>query len=160
MKYIFNKLIVGSLLGLFGLVAFFTTTHATNDLLNKAFDEAKKYDYIINPGNDKEAVGGQVFNPTVDVNLLGEDGKPKITTELKEPYYIRITKLILRVMIAISVSIIIFAGISYALAFGDGAKQKKAQNMVLYALLGVLLGLGALAIIQLTLTITKSTLSI
>lgn len=160
MKYSISKIIIGSLLGLFSLLAFFSITYANNDLLNKAFDEAKKYDYIINPGNDKEAVGGQVFNPTVDVNILGEDGKPKITTDIKEPYYIRITKLILRVMIAISVSIIIFAGISYALAFGDSNKQKKAQNMVIYALLGVLLGLGALAIIQLTLTITKSTLSI
>lgn len=238
MKYNFTQLIVGSLLGLLSLLAFFSTstTHANNDLLNKAFDEAKKYDYIINPGNDKEAVGGQVFNPTVDISLNDNFGKgcfiggkedsvdlrrryceeklwfdwnveispgngaglgkgcfekpadggkyikknisqddlraycendlkwdyniTAIGIELKEPYYIRITKLILRVMIAISVSIIIFAGISYALAFGDPNKQKKAQDMVMYALLGVLLALGALAIIQLTLTLTKSTLSL
>jgi hypothetical protein len=162
MKYYFHKLIIWSLIGIFGLLAFFSTTHAVNDLLNKAFDEAKKYDYIINPGNTKEAVGWQVFNPTVDINILsgGKLNDKDNIINIKEPYYIRITKLILRVMIAISVSIIIFAWISYALAFGEGAKQKKAQDMVIYALLGVLLGLWALAIIQLTLTITKSTLSI
>jgi hypothetical protein len=75
MKYNFTQLIVGSLLGLFSLLAFFSITYANNDLLNKAFDEAKKYDYIINPGNDKEAVGGQVFNPTVDISLNDNFGK-------------------------------------------------------------------------------------
>gem|GEM_PF-6490913 len=30
-----------------------TYTYANNDLLNQAFDESKRYDTVINPGNDK-----------------------------------------------------------------------------------------------------------
>lgn len=43
-------------------------TYSNNDLLNQAYKEAKTYDYIINPGNDKDAVGGQVFNPSLEPN--------------------------------------------------------------------------------------------
>lgn len=43
-----------------GLFLTFSPLHfivfANNDLLNQAFDEAKRYDYIINPGNTKDAV--------------------------------------------------------------------------------------------------------
>jgi hypothetical protein len=108
----------------------------------------------VNPGNDKNAVGAQVFNPTANVNLTWPDK----WFNTSEPYLIRLTKLILRITIAISVSIIIFAGISYILAFGDAAKQKKAQNIVIYALGGIFIWLSSLAIVELALSITKSSL--
>jgi hypothetical protein len=65
----FKKLILGFFLYLPLLVTSITPTFANNDLLNQAYDEAKRYDYIVNPGNDKNAVGAQVFNPTANVNL-------------------------------------------------------------------------------------------
>jgi high-affinity K+ transport system ATPase subunit B len=61
-------------------------------------------------------------------------------------------------MIAISVSIIIYGGISYSLSFGDEKKQLAARNVVIYALTGILIGLASLAIIELVLSITKSSL--
>lgn len=122
---------------------------ASNDLLNQAYDEAKKYDYVVNPGNDKNAVWWQVFNDTKVINIWSKDEK-------KEPYLIRLTKLILRVMIALSVSIIIYGGISYSLSFGDTKKQEKARNIVIYALAGIFIWLASLAIIELVLSITKS----
>lgn len=129
-----------------------TTVYANNDLLNQAFDESKRYDTVINPGNDKWAVWWQVFNKTLDVNIGGWG------TQLKEPYLIRFTKLILRTTIALSVPIIIWAGIMYATAFGDAGKQKKARSTAIYALLGILLALSSLAIIQLVLSITRSSI--
>lgn len=203
-------------------------TYSNNDLLNQAYKEAKTYDYIINPGNDKDAVGGQVFNPSLEPNAnlwqgcfrgtdQADDFKEKFCQEslgfdwnvqagngngawiwchkpnwdyvnlranwsyeaqmreycetslwwdrdisaliLKEPYLIRLTKLILRITIALSVSIIIFAWIKYVIAFGEAADQKKAQNIALYALSWILIGLLSLALIELVLSITKSSLS-
>ncbi len=140
----------------FFIISFFAILniaplYANNDLLNQAFDEAKTYDTVINPGNDKDAVGWQVFNKTLEVNIGG-------TTEFKEPYLIRFTKLILRITIAISVPIIIWAGIMYATAFWEPNKQKKAQNIVIYALAGIFLALSSLAIVQLVLSITRNSL--
>ncbi|MFA7284238.1 MAG: hypothetical protein WC004_00250 [Candidatus Absconditabacterales bacterium] len=129
-----------------------TYTYANNDLLNQAFDESKRYDTVINPGNDKGAVGGQVFTKTLEVNIGGGG------TERKEPYLVRFTKLILRVTIALAVPIIIRAGIMYATAFGDPGKQKKARSTAIYALLGILLALSSLAIIQLVLSVTRSSI--
>ncbi len=140
------------------------SVYANNDLLNQAFEEAKRFDVVVNPGNDKNAVWGQVFNETkevnVKINLKGnlKDAFDKTTSTTKEPYLIRLTKLILRVMIAISVSIIIYGGISYSLSFGDEKKQLAARNIVIYALTGILIGLASLAIIELVLSITKSSL--
>lgn len=126
----------------------------TNDLLNQAFDQAKTYDYVVNPGNDKDSVGSQIFNPTTDVTIFG----PNAGLNTKEPYLIRLTKLILRITIAISVSIILFAGISYITAFGDTGKQKKAQTMIIYALWWIFIWLASLAIVELALSITKSSI--
>lgn len=141
-----------------GLFLTFSPLHfivfANNDLLNQAFDEAKRYDYIINPGNTKDAVWAQVFNPSVDITLLGSNQ----WVDVKEPYLVRLTKLILRITIALSVSIIIFAGIQYMLSLGDEAKRKKAQNTAIYAALGILIWLGSLAIVELVLSITKSSI--
>lgn len=150
----FKKLILGFFLYLPLLLTTVIPTFANNDLLNQAYDEAKRYDYVVNPGNDKNAVWAQVFNPTTNINLVW----PNAWVNTSEPYLIRLTKLILRITIAISVSIIIFAGISYILAFGDAGKQKKAQNIIIYALGGIFIWLSSLAIVELTLSITKSSL--
>ena len=130
-----------------------------NDLLNQVFDESKRYDTVINPGNSKDAVGWQVFNKTtqVDINLVGW-GKV-IQSQSQEPYLVRLTKLILRISIAAAVPIIIWSGIMYMTAFGDANKQKKAQNIAIYALLWIFLGLSSLAIIELVLSITKNSLA-
>lgn len=141
---------------LWGFLFLHSNSFANNDLLNQAFDEAKRYDTIVNPWNDKNAVWWQVFNKTTEIELA--NGKIESTT--KEPYLIRFTKLILRVMIGISVSIIIFWGISHILAFGDANKQKKARSIIIYALLGILIGLASLGIVQLILSITKSSINI
>lgn len=247
-----KKLILGFFLYLPLLVTSIVPAFANNDLLNQAYDEAKRYDYIVNPGNDKKAVGAQLFNSSVNVSLTdnlwrwcfkwpewkkeivdikslycksiwwfavtkrwcyqlktGEPNNTKkndclfpllirhdtkddqcliptdsnftnidtdkdlkpfcaslwydynvaaVQVSTSEPYLVRLTKLILRITIAISVSIIIFAGISYILAFGDAAKQKKAQNIVIYALGGIFIWLSSLAIVELALSITKSSL--
>lgn len=149
-------MILGFSFSLILIPSFSLPLFATNDLLNQAYDEAKRYDYVINPGNDKNTVWKQIFNPTADITLFG----PNAGADVKEPYLIRLTKLILRITIAISVSIVIFAGISYILAFGDAWKQKKAQNIVIYALWGIFIGLASLAIVELALSITKSSLKI
>ncbi len=76
----------------------------------------------------------------------------------EQPYIIRITKLIIRVWVALSVGIVIIWGIMYIVAFGDEGKQKKARNIVIYALVWLLISLWALAIVQLATTITKNSL--
>ena len=244
-------MILGFFLWLSVTISLWIYTHANNDLLNQAFDEAKRYDYILNPGNDKKAVGSQLFNSSININFTDNFWKwcfrwPKGKEELvdikslycksiwwfaitkrwcfeknsgkfissfkkncssplyiwhesnndqclmgnltfrdinvdkdlkpycqslwydydipaiqiwaNEPYLIRFTKLILRITIAISISIILFAGISYILAFGDAAKQKKAINIIIYALGGIFIWLSSLAIVELALSITKSSL--
>lgn len=129
----------------------------SNDLLNQVFDESKRYDTIINPGNSKDAVWWQVFNKTTEVSVNFDGGKV-IQSQSQEPYLIRLTKLILRISIAAAVPIIIRSGIMYITAFGDPAKQKKAQNIAIYALMGIFLSLSSLAIIELVLSITKNSL--
>ncbi len=65
----FKKSILGLFLYLPLLVISIAPTFANNDLLNQAFDEAKRYDYIVNPGNDKDAAAAQIFNSSINVSF-------------------------------------------------------------------------------------------
>lgn len=121
------------------------------DLLQQAFEAARNNDYVVGKWNTPVTVGWEIFNNTWAIG--GKDG-----SSLEEPYIIRITKLIIRITVALSVSIVIIWGIMYIVAFGDEGKQKKARNVIIYALIWVLIALSALAVVQLTTTITKNSL--
>lgn len=126
------------------------------DLLQQAFEAARSQDYVVWKWNDPKTVWWEIFNTTWNINI---DRDP--TTEFwtrEEPYIVRISKLIIRVAVALSVSIVIVWGIMYIVAFGDDGKQKKARRVLMYALIWLLVSLGALAIVQLATTITRNSL--
>lgn len=130
-----------------------TYANTNYDLLQQAFEAARGADYVVWKWNDPKSVAGELFNRTWQINI-GKNSDSKTV----EPYVIRITKLIIRVGVALSVSIIILWGILYIVAFGDEGKQKKARTMIIYALVWLLISLAALAIVQLATTITRNSL--
>ena len=52
----------------------------------------------------------------------------------------------------VSVAMIVLGGISYATSQGDAAKAKKAQNTIIYSVVGLLISLLAFAIVNFVLT--------
>lgn len=52
----------------------------------------------------------------------------------------------------VAVAMIVLGGISYATSQGDAAKAKKAQNTIIYSVVGLLISLLAFAIVNFVLT--------
>lgn len=59
----------------------------------------------------------------------------------------QIISVVLGVLGAIAVLIIVIAGIQYALSSGDSQKISKAKNTIIYALIGLVIAIGASAIV-------------
>ena len=73
---------------------------------------------MINIGNDKQAVGNEVLrsSTTIGVDLTSTDPLD-VTTQ--EPLIVRLTKFLLRITIALAVTMVIYTGIRYIWAAGS-----------------------------------------
>ena len=159
------------------------------DLLEKAFDGAKDYEYVVNMGNTKEAVGMGILNKWYQLNvntkkkcyqIIGNNNvlKPMYTNESTcigagysrklivfdgestQPLLVRIVKFLLRWTMILAIPMIMVAWILYMLAAGEEAKQKKAKTMIINVIAGILLALMSLSIVYLVLTVTKNSIAL
>jgi len=86
-----------------------------SDFLEQVFSPSKSQQQVINLWNDKTAVGREVLNPSMNVDIeLWQN--PDIDVSTREPLLVRFTKFLLRLTIVLSVTMIIYTGIRYILA--------------------------------------------
>ena len=107
--------------------------------------------------NDKNADGTNKYNWPADEDkkpkniaqcnvIPDEDGKDVMSTVAT------VINVIVGVVGIVSVAMIVLGGISYATSQGDAAKAKKAQNTIIYSVVGLLISLLAFAIVNFVLT--------
>lgn len=129
-----------------------------SDFLEQVFSPSKSQQQVINLWNDKTAVGREVLNPSMNVDIqLWQD--PGIDVSTREPLLVRFTKFLLRLTIVLSVTMIIYTGIRYILAAGEEEWAKNARQNLVYIILGILLALMSYGIIILIESVGFSTLS-
>lgn len=145
-----KKVIITALLSFFA--SFFVLTQwmsvASADLLDDAVEPSKEQGQMIDIGNNATAVGNFFFK-----SMITADG-------LEQPLYIRIVKTILRATLVIAVTMGLLIGVRYILAQDDEKQQKTLQWYLVNIAIGILIALSALAIVELILSLTRSTLSI
>jgi hypothetical protein len=84
------------------------TAWLQNDILDTAFQPSKNLDQVINIGNNKNAVGNEVFRGSTDVDVSLSNG---ISTTQRAPLLVRITQTLLRLTIALSIPVLIWIGV-------------------------------------------------
>lgn len=129
-----------------------------SDFLEQVFSPSKSQQQVINIWNDKTAIGREVLNPSMNVDIeLGQN--PGVDVSTREPLIVRFTKFLLRLTIVLSVTMIIYTGIRYILAAGQEEWEKNARDNLMYIILGILLALMSYGIITLIESVGFSTLS-
>ncbi len=126
-----------------------------SDFLEQVFSPSKSQQQVINIGNDKQAVGNEVFRPSLTIQWWS-DGVQTIT---REPLLVRLTKFILRLTIVLSVTMVIYSGIRYMTSVWSEESAQKTRQNLLYIVLWILLAMMSYGIIILLQSITFSTLS-
>ena len=114
MKIKFTKLILASLLGLFGFSAL---------LLQPAYGTEKTTDVC------KQLTAG---SPAYEANGCGKSGSDKLSKTI-----MNIINVVLGIVGIIAVIYIIIGGINYMTSLGDPGKVQKAKNTILYAIIGL-----------------------
>jgi len=109
---------------------------------------------VINIGNSKQAVGNEVLRSSTTIQFWWQWD---IIVE-REPLLVRITKFLLRITIVLSISMTIYAGIRYMLAWSEEGTKNARQNLI-YIVWGILLAMMSYGIIILLQSITFSSLA-
>lgn len=116
------------------------------DLMEKAFTPAREYDTIVDMWNTKNAVWNEILKDWVSVSISLEDW---IEADTKAPLIVRITKFLLRITVVLSITMVIYSGISYILQSASGGDTKWATKNITLIVGWLILALFSLAIIQL-----------
>ena len=133
---------------------------ANTDLLEKAFQPSKTQQQIVNLGNNKNAVGNEVFVWWVELDIgRGNGNDSLVNTSAKLPLVVRIIRALLRLTLVISVTMVIFNGILYILAAGNEWQTQKARTNIIYVGAGILVALFSLTFILLIQSFTQSSVS-
>lgn len=75
--------------------------------------------------------------------------------EKVEPVFKIVTNTLLYIVGAISVIMIVVAGVMYTISSGDSAKVTRAKNMLTYAIVGLVVAFIAFAIVNWVMTLFK-----
>jgi len=135
------------------------------DLLEHAFGPSVDNDSVLNLWNNKNSVWNEVFKEWMEVTFGDGDGKleradtiPQTTT--KAPLIVRITKFLLRITVALSITMVIYNGIRWMLESAKWSDKitEATQNLV-YVWAWLLVALLSVTIINLLSSISISTLS-
>lgn len=151
-----KKNILWKIIGLFFffsfIFCFFSNLSYGQDLMEQAFNTAKEKDTILNLWDTKESVGNTILRKNTVVWLDG--------ISRQEPLIVRITKLLLRITLVLSVTMIIVNGVQYMIEvsgwkdFLSNETSKKLINIAIW----VILALSSVGIINLISSITYSSL--
>lgn len=125
---------------------------ANNDFMDTIFQPSKNNDHVINIGNNKNAVGNEVFRWSTTFSL--DDGFSG-----KAPLLVRITQTLLRLTIALSVPVIIFIGVKIIKNSVSGGSIKESMKELSGILIGLALALSAIGIIYLIQSLAIRSLS-
>lgn len=155
------------------------------DLLERAFRQSKQYDQVINLGNNKNAVGNELFQAGTNIwwvnqNLGqgcfinwvlnpdlweqqceaagGDFNVPVLDISTQDPLYVRITKFILRLTIILAITMVIFNGVKYVASAGDDGKAEEARKALINIGIWILIAMFSLTIVYLISSITSGTL--
>ncbi len=119
------------------------------DLLDEAVEPSKQNNQILDIWNNRNAVGNTVFKQST-----GLDGN------VQQPLYVRVIKFILRATLVLGVTMWLLVGVRYIFAQGDEKEEQKLMWYIWNILYGILLALAALAIVELILSITRSSVNL
>lgn len=128
--------------------AFMPMAHAV-DLLDEAIEPSKQNNQVLDLWNNRNAVGNAVFRQSI-----GLDGT------VQQPLYVRVIKFILRATLVLGVTMWLLIGVKYIFAQWDEKEEQKLMWYIRNIVYGILIALAALAIVELILSITKSSVTI
>lgn len=134
------------------IFCFFSNLSYGQDLMEQAFLPAKQNDAVLNLWDTKISVGNTILRKNTIIWL---DGISK-----QEPLIVRITKLILRITLVLSVTMIIVNGIQYMVEVSNwkdlisNETSKKLINIAIW----IIIALASVGIINLITSITYSSL--
>ncbi len=95
------------------------------------------------------ATSAQAFNPLEGACSSGSTSEVcQNRNEQVEPVIATIVNTLLYIIGAVSVLVIIIAGIMYSISSGDSGRVSKAKNMLLYAVVGLVVAFFAYAIVN------------
>ena len=139
------------MMGFLGFFVVGTQGVFAQDLMEKAFLQARTLQYVSNLGNTKDAVGNQVFQGSTNISRTG--------ASQQDSMLVRWTRLALRLMIAIAISMVIYNGIKLIQSSGDAKAMDSATGNLKNVIIGIVLALSSVSIIYLMESITKTTLA-
>ena len=156
---------------LFTLLAFVfcipSTAWLQNDILDTAFQPSKNLDQVINIGNNKNAVGNEIFRGSVtdvkvSLNDLTQDwiALDDFKVKQKPPLLVRLTQTLLRLTIALSIPVLIRIGIKVIKSWLSGGDMKSAIKEVSWVLIWLMLALSSVGIIYLIQSIATQSLTL
>jgi len=157
-----------------------------DDLLETAFQDAIANENIIMLGNNKNAVGNEVFREGQDIQktdtslrikktCFKDNVEYKVANEAqcttigwirkrfdlktRPPLMVRIAKFLLRITVALAITMVLYNAVMYVAESMKGSdKVTKATNNLLYVGGGLILALSSVAIINLISSISISSL--
>lgn len=141
----------------FMVTCFPFTAFLQNDLLDDAFQPSKNLDHVINIGNNKNAVGNEVFRWSTDLDVSLKDW---ITTSERAPLLVRITQTLLRLTIALSIPVLIWIWLKLIKNWMSWWDIKESFKEVSGVLMWLALALSAVGIIYLIQSIATQSLNL
>ena len=134
-----------------------STAWLQNDILDTAFQPSKNLDQVINIGNNKNAVGNEIFRGSTNIDGVSLKG---VQTSEKAPLLVRITQTLLRLTIALSIPVLIWIGLKVIKSWLSGGDVKWAIKEVSWVLIWLALALSAVGIIYLIQSIATKSLTL
>jgi hypothetical protein len=150
-----KKVLIVWILFMVYFLSLFSSYTVATDLLDSVFETSKSLDHVINIGNNKNAVGNEVFQWSTNLNVSLNNG---VSTSTNAPLLVRITQTLLRLTIALSIPVLIWIGVKVIKSGMSGWDVKGALKEVSGVLIGLALALSAVGIIYLIQSLTTQSL--
>ena len=131
---------------------FFVFVSANGDLLDQAFEPSMIQQWLIDLWNDKDTVGNEILKWAliIDWNWLST----------RAPLIVRIAKLLLRITIVLSVTMILYNGILYIIQSSKWESPKDPQKNLINIWIWIIIALSSLWIINLISSISISSINL
>jgi uncharacterized membrane protein len=130
----------------------FSSSIFAQDILETVITPSKQNRQVIDLWNDRQSVWNTLFRWWVTVI----DGK---LVEV-QPVYIRVTKSILRLTLAIWITMGIIIWVKYIYTQWNETEQKKLQWYLRNIVYWILIALGSLVIVEIILSVTRSSIAL